>query len=95
MQLQKRVMGQQTISSGEPAFASTQRVMGQHRKSTLKSVQKKRPYIRKKIRIISDERIRLTIARTAAYYPKALRLVTAEVEVKKKMTRIQMFFDFA
>ena len=81
MQLQKRVMGQQTISSGETAFASTQRVMGQHRKSTLKSVQKKRPYIRKKIRIISDERIRLTIARTAAYYPKALRLVTAEVEV--------------
>ena len=82
-------MGQQTISPEGTIFASTQKVMGKHRKPTLKSVRKKRPYIRKKIRIISDERIRLTIAKTAAYYPKALRLETAEVEVKKKMTRME------
>ena len=51
--------------------------MGQHLK---------RPYNRKKIRIISDEKIKLTVTNTARVYPQELRLVTAEVEVKKKMT---------
>ena len=92
------VVGQQTISTDGITFSSMQKVMGQHRKSTLKSVRKKRPYIRKRIRIISDKRIRLTIAKTAAYYPKELRLVTAEVEVKKKMTRMEFItnnFDWS
>ena len=50
-------------------------VMGQHLK---------RLYNRKKIRIISDEKIKLTVTNTARVYPQELRLVTAEVEVKKK-----------
>lgn len=53
-------------------------VMGQQ-------VRKKRKYKQKKIKIISDERIRLTTPSTAKHYPQELRLVTAEVEVKKKM----------
>ena len=45
------VMGQQTISNSRKKSESEQKVMGQHLK---------RPYNRKKIRIISDERIKLT-----------------------------------
>ena len=83
------VMGQHTIQGEETTLDSTQKNIGQHQKSTLKSVKKKRSYTRKKIRIISDERIRLTNAKTASYYSEDLRLVIAEVEVKKKMTKME------
>ena len=71
------VMGQHVISSNRDVAGDEQKVMGQHLK---------RPYNRKKIRIISDEKIKLTVTNTARVYPQELRLVTAEVEVKKKMT---------
>ena len=71
------VMGQQTISSRGKITESEHKVMGQPPKRT---------YNRKKIRIISDEKIKLTVTNTARFYSQELRLVTAEVEVKKKMT---------
>ena len=74
------VMGQHTISAEENAIEQSQQVMGQHRKSKHKSMTK-RSYIRKKIRIVCDEKIRLTITNTARFYPKEFRLITAEVEV--------------
>ena len=58
-----------------------EKVMGQQ-------VYKKRKYRRKAIKIISDKRIRLTTASTFKNYPQELRLVEAEVEVKKKMVRM-------
>lgn len=73
------VVGQQMISNSRKMPESEQKVMGQHLK---------RPYNRKKIRIITDERIKLTVTNTARFYPQELRLVTAEVEVKKKMTHM-------
>lgn len=48
----------------------------------------KRRYSRKKCRIISDERIRLTGVNTKEHYPEELRLVTAEVEIKGKMVKM-------
>lgn len=83
------VMRQHTIPPQEAGLDNTQKVMGQHRKNTLKTTAMKRKYTRKKIRIISDERIRLTGVKTAEHYPQELRLVTAEVEVKKKMTQME------
>lgn len=74
------------------------KVMGQHRKPAFKSGRGKRPYVRKKIRIITDERIRPTIPKTAELYPKEIRLVTAEVEFKKKMIRMEFItnnFDWS
>ena len=91
-------MGQHTIPPGEAATDPSQKVMGQHRMSTLKSIKGKRPYVRKKIRIIRDERIRLTIPKTEELYPKELRLVSAEVEVKRKMTGMEFItnnFDWS
>ena len=45
----------------------------------------KRRYVRKKCKVLSDERIRLIGVQTKDNYPDDLRLVTAEVEVKGKM----------
>ena len=92
------VMGQHMILPVEAAADPPLKVMGQHRKPAFKSGRGKRPYVRKKIRIISDERIRLTIPKTAELYPKEIRLVTAEVEVKKKMIRMEFItnnFDWS
>ena len=72
-----KVMGQHAIFSNRDVAGDEQKVMGQHLK---------RPYNRKKIHVITDERIKLTVTNTARFYPQELRLVTAEVEVKKKMT---------
>ena len=49
-----------------------------------------RRYVRKKCRILSDERIRLTGVNTREHYPEELKLVTAEVEIKGRM--VQMTF---
>ena len=82
------VMGQQPISPEESESSNTLKVMGQHRRRKLKAIRKKRKYVRKKIQIISDERIQLIGVDTAKHYPRELRLITAEVEIKKKMTRM-------
>ena len=79
------VMRQQTISNSRKIIEFEPKVMGQHQKRT---------YNRKKIRMISDEKIKLTVANTARFYPQELRLVTAEVEVKKKMTLMTELFRF-
>ena len=47
---------------------------------------KKRKYKRKRIKIISDVRIKLSNTTSFEKYPQELRLVEAEVEVKNKMT---------
>lgn len=67
------------------------KVMGQQ-------VYKRRKYKRKKIKVISDERIQLTSSATAKNYPQELRLLIAEVEVKKKMVVMKFIsnnFDWA
>lgn len=79
-----KVMGQHTITPAPESVANTINVMGQH----LRRKHKKRRYVRKRVRIIRDERILLTGVKTPEFYPQELRLVTAEVEVKKKMTQI-------
>ena len=79
------VMRQQTISNSRKMIEFEPKVMEQHQK---------RIYNRKKIRMISDEKIKLTVANTARFYPQELRLVTTEVEVKKKMTLMTELFRF-
>ena len=82
--MQYEVMGQQT---SKKSFETTdtnlklEKVMGQQ-------MSKKRKYKRKAIKIISDQRIRLTTTSTFKNYPQELRLVKAEVEVKKKMVEM-------
>ena len=49
----------------------------------------KRRYAWKKCTILSDERIRLSGAKTREHYPSDLRLVTAMVEVKGKMVKMR------
>jgi len=71
-----------TLPSSEPEVA-TDRVMGQQ-------LPRKRQYVRKKCKVLSDERIRLTGVNTKDHHPDDLRLVTAEVEVKGK--RVVMTF---
>ena len=48
----------------------------------------KRKYAWRKCTVLSDERIRLAGAKTKEHYPGDLRLVTAMVEVKKKMVKM-------
>ena len=57
-------------------------VMGQH-------VSEKRKYRRKKCRIVSDERIELAGAQTKKHYKHPLRLITAKVKVKGKLTEMK------
>lgn len=79
--MQYEVMGQQTHSQkaeNNNASRKPEKVMGQHPR-------KKRKYRRKKVKVISDERIKLTTPNSVKNYPQEIRLVTAEVEVKGKM----------
>ena len=48
----------------------------------------KRKHTWKKCRILADEHIRLTGVGPREHYPEEIRLVTAEVEVKEKMTKM-------
>lgn len=88
--MQYEVMGQQTIQPPQEDGSSSQEDMGQHNSSPRSRRRKantgRRKYRRKKIRILRDVRIGLTGANTREHYPQELRLVEAEVEVKKKMT---------
>ena len=60
--------GQQAFPTPAGVILSTPKVMGQHRRSKLKKAPK-RKYVRKKLRVISDEKIRLTGSRLM-YYPR-------------------------
>ncbi len=80
------IMGQHTIVAVAQTKNDEQKDMGQH----VSQDKGKRQYIRKKIRIISDEKIQLSGNSTKEHYNDPLRLVTAEVEVKGKM--VQMTF---
>ena len=89
------VMGQQTTAGGLDAAtagsvpsASPEPGVNAVGKDVGQQVPRKRRYIRKKCRIISDERIRLTGVNTKEHYPEDLRLVTAEVEIKGKMVEM-------
>ena len=89
------VMGQQTTAGGLDAAtagsvpsASPEPGANAVGKDVGQQVPRKRRYIRKKCRIISDERIRLTGVNTKEHYPEDLRLVTAEVEIKGKMVEM-------
>ena len=64
-----------------PSSATSQADVGQQASG-------KRKYTWKKCTVLSDERIRLAGVKTRENYPDALRLVTAEVEVKGKMARM-------
>lgn len=90
------VMGQQAIageqkSSAVASAAAEPEGLGElAEKDVGQQVSGRRRYVRKKCRILSDERIRLTGLNTREHYPEELRLVTAEVEIKWKM--MQMTF---
>ncbi len=93
--IQFQIMGQQpAVVSGETESVAPE-VMGQQPelprriRRKFKKIRKQK-YQRNKIRVLSDLRIRLTGINTVKHYPQELRLVTAEVEVKKKM--IPMIF---
>ena len=64
-----------------PSFApkmATDKVMGPQ-------LPRKRKYVRKKSKVLSDERIRLTGVNTKNHHPSDLRRIMAEVEVQGKM----------
>jgi hypothetical protein len=93
--MQYEVMGQQAVAELHEAVdagGNTEKVMGQQvtKHAALRRVKgsakgKKRKYKRKAIKIIRDVHIKLANAKTFENYPQELRLVEAEVEVKKKM----------
>ena len=91
-----KVMGQQTTAgeqkpSAVASAAAEPEGLGEPaEKDVGQQVSGRRRYVRKKCRILSDERIRLTGVNTREHYPEELRLVTAEVEIKGKM--MQMTF---
>ena len=88
------VMGQQAAAGGQkPAVAASapdepKAPADMTGKDVGQQVSAKRKYTRKKCRILSNERIRLTGVNTKEHYPEELRLVTAEVEIKGKMVEM-------
>ncbi len=88
------VMGQQaTAGEQKPAavtlaHAEPEASADAAGKDVGQQVSAKRKYTRKKCRILSDERIRLTGVNTQEHYPEELRLATAEVEIKRKMVKM-------
>ena len=85
--MQYLVMGQQVVIEThevENLSSNVEKVMGQQA-AECRSKGKKRKYERKRIKITRDVHIKLANAATFENYPQELRLVEAEVEVKKKM----------
>ncbi len=84
----EKVMGQQTTAGEQKpsavasAAAEPEGLKEPAEKDVGQQVSGRRRYVRKKCRILSDERIRLTGVNTREHYPEELRLVTAEVEIK-------------
>ena len=87
---QQTTAGEQKSSAVASAAAEPEGLKEPAEKDVGQQVSGRRRYVRKKCRILSDERIRLTGVNTREHYPEELRLVTAEVEIKGKM--MQMTF---
>ena len=87
---QQATAGEQKSSAGASAAAEPGGLEEPAAKDMGQQVSGRRRYVRKKCRILSDERFRLTGLNTREHYPEELRLVTAEVEIKGKM--MQMTF---
>ena len=87
---QQATAGEQKSSAAASAAAEPEGLREPAAKDVGQQVSGRRRYVRKKCRILSDERIRLTGINTREHYPEELRLVTAEVEIKGKM--VQMTF---
>ena len=87
---QQATAGEQKSSAGASAAAEPEGLGEPAGKDVGQQVSGRRRYVRKKCRILSDERIRLTGVNTREHYPEELRLVTAEVEIKGRM--MQMTF---
>ena len=87
---QQATAGEQKSSAVASAAAEPGGLEEPAGKDVGQQVSGRRRYVRKKCRILSDERIRLTGISTREHYPEELRLVTAEVEIKGRM--VQMTF---
>ena len=87
---QQATAGEQKSSASASATAEPEGLEKPAGKDVGQQVSGRRRYVRKKCRILSDERIRLTGISTREHYPEELRLVTAEVEIKGRM--VQMTF---
>ena len=87
---QQATAGEQKSSAMFSAAAEPGGLEDSAAKNMGQQVSGRRRYVRKKCRILSDERIRLTGVNTREHYPEELRLVTPEVEIKGKM--VQMTF---
>ena len=87
---QQATAGEQKSSASASATAEPEGLEKPAGKDVGQQVSGRRRYVRKKCRILSDERIRLTGISTREHYPEELRLVTAEVEIKGRM--MQMTF---
>ena len=87
---QQATAGEQKSSASASAAAEPGGLEEPAAKDMGQQVSGRRRYVRKKCRILSDERIRLTGVNTREQYPEELRLVTAEVEIKGRM--MQMTF---
>ena len=87
---QQATAGEQKSSAVASAADEPEGLEEPAAKDVGQQVSGRRRYVRKKCRILSDERIWLTGVSTREHYPEELRLVTAEVEIKGKM--MQMTF---
>ena len=87
---QQATAGEQKSSAVASAADEPEGLEEPAAKDVGQQVSGRRRYVRKKCRILSDERIGLTGVSTREHYPEELRLVTAEVEIKGKM--MQMTF---
>ena len=90
---QQATAGEQKSSAVASAAAEPGGLEEPAGKDVGQQVSGRRRYVRKKCRILSDERIRLTGISTREHYPEELRLVTAEVEIKGRMVQMTFITD--
>ena len=90
---QQATAGEQKSSASASATAEPEGLEKPAGKDVGQQVSGRRRYVRKKCRILSDERIRLTGISTREHYPEELRLVTAEVEIKGRMVQMTFITD--
>ena len=90
---QQATAGEQKSSASASATAEPEGLEKPAGKDVGQQVSGRRRYVRKKCRILSDERIRLTGVNTREHYPEELRLVTAEVEIKGRMVQMTFITD--
>ena len=84
---QQATAGEQKSSAGASAAAEPGGLEEPAAKDVGQQVSGRRRYVRKKCRILSDERIRLTGVNTREHYPEELRLVTARLKSKGRWCR--------